>query len=256
MTPVTIGGMKAARKIEASSIPFSKHLHTHFDQSLRYLHKRHNGPNEFWSDIPSDMKDGIHFTEIVGTPKECEGFYIECVPHAVIPVVTPLPDNIRPSRPKPTYPKPTDTVQPIVPIIQPNTPPTVIVPAVNNTRPNAPSSHHVSDEQFPWSASIYINGQLACNGILFDRLWVGVEGSCVTSVRYESVKSMKNAFPWKFNTFFIFQLGFWCHLCGAWHFEKCAQHSKSIRANYSYWLHAISWEKQCNAVAYVFSDPI
>lgn len=188
VTSVTSDGIEVPRNVDRAQISgqhtFLKHLRTHFDQSLRYMRKRHNDPNEFWSDIPSDMRDGIHFSETVGAPKKCSGFYIECVPHAVIPVVIPLPDGIRPPNlPKPTPSKQTHKVKPISPVIQPNGAPTVIVPAVNNTKPETPSSEHINDEHFPWSASIYINGLLVCNGILFDRVWIGVEGSCVTSVK-------------------------------------------------------------------------
>lgn len=186
VTPFTSDGTKVPRN--AGQQAFSKHLQTHFDQSLRNLRKRHNELNEFWSDIPSDMKDGIHFSEIVGAPKKCSGFYVECVPHAVIPAVIPLPDGIRPNPSKPPHSRPspvklTDAVMPINPVVQPNSAPTIIVPAVNYTKPAESTSDHLDDEHLPWSASIYINGQLACNGVLFDRIWVGVEGSCVTSVK-------------------------------------------------------------------------
>lgn len=190
VTPITSSdGMKVLRNGQSTPMAmqqvFSKHLYSHFDQSFRYMRKRHNNPNEFWSTIPSDMGVGIHFSEVVGTPRQCTGFYIECVPHAVIPVVIPLPDGIRPHPTKPSPPKPVHTVKPIVPVIQPHQVPTVVVPAVNNSKPVVPTDDHLVDEHYPWSVGIYINGQLACNGILFDRLWVGVEGSCVTSVKYE-----------------------------------------------------------------------
>lgn len=188
VTLVTTDGIKVPRNAEQQA--FSKHLQTHFDQSFRNLRKRHNEPNEFWSDIPSDMRGGIHFSEIVGAPTKCSGFYVECVPHAVIPVVIPSPDGIRPnsSKPAPSRPssvKPNDAVRPISPVVQPDSAPTVIVPAVDNTTPEESVPDILDDEHLPWSASIYINGQLACNGVLFDRIWVGVEGSCVTSVKYD-----------------------------------------------------------------------
>lgn len=197
VTPVTTGGFKGTGRHNATTAQkqqrFYRHEFTYFDQPMRYLRKRHNDPNDFWSVVTSDMSNGIHFSEMVGVPRQCLGFYIECVPHAVLPVVIPLPDGIRPHPHKHTPPKPMDAVKPIIPVVQPHKAPTVIVPP--DTTPKVPSFEAREDEHFPWSASIYINGQFACNGILFDRIWIGVEGSCVASVKYEFTVSKFKSFP-------------------------------------------------------------
>lgn len=273
---------KVLRSSETLRKPFSKHLHTHYDHTLRHLRKRHNDPNEFWSDMPSDLRDGILFSEMVGTPQSCARFYIECVPHPVFPVVIPLPDGIRPnhsnpSLPMPSHPKPTDAShappqsqpsppsqgppqvpaqsQPSLPTKVPSDMPPTPVPVQTPPQPSPiplpptqsppqsqpkpqpqppslrpPSSEHKNDEHFPWSASIFIEGRLACNGILFDQIWIGVEASCVTAIKYDF---RMETHPHKKLIIVLLQLAIRSHLCGARHFEQLYQYSKSVRTNRS-----------------------
>lgn len=179
VTPVQHEEIKLPREADDLQVEephFSKHLHTHYDQNPRYLFKRHKDSNDFWNDIHADMQDGSHFSEMVATPKKCFGFYIECVPHALTPIIIPNLDV------KPIVVKHKEKpVKPIKPIVQPDKIPVVIVtPPADEKEPII--IEDLTTEHFPWSASIYINGELACNGVLLDRFWVIVEGSCVNTI--------------------------------------------------------------------------
>lgn len=141
------------------------------------------------------------FSEIVGTPRQCFALNVECVPHVIIPIQNPSnenpnnenviinntttespfiePDDVTTEKPQI---KPDKPAEPIKPIIQPDQKPTVIVPFEANNSTN----EVVITENFnaPWAASIYINGKLACIGVLLGRYWILTHKNCVGSVKY------------------------------------------------------------------------
>lgn len=139
-----------------------------------------------------NMKEPINnqLSEFVGTPQQCFALSVECVPHIVIPwnnpsdpiTESPLiePDDTTTENPKL---KPDKHVEPIKPIIQPDQKPTIIVPLDSN---NDTKVEFITENfSAPWAASIYIDGNLACIGVLLDRYWILAERKCFDSVKYE-----------------------------------------------------------------------
>lgn len=155
-----------------------------------------------------------HFAELVGSPQNCYALSIECVPHKVIPPNPPVADSTTQSpvviisstemsstssptiaveitstteTSNPEKPNKLDAttiipITPIDPVIQPGGKPTVVVPFEPD---NHTEIQYVTENfHMPWTASIYIDGDLSCIGILLGELWVLAESSCVNSTRY------------------------------------------------------------------------
>lgn len=59
--------------------------------------------------------------------------------------------------------------------VNPKDPTNVIVVPVNKTKGH--KWNHLRDFNWPWSAEIFVNGDLVANGILLDKSWVLVEKS-------------------------------------------------------------------------------
>lgn len=183
-----------------------------------------------------NMAQSTNVEEIVGARQQCSALYVECVPHATIPIDTkpneqPIPSppeattvaptppddippatvepkpakptkpdgpptetsTVKPSPPKPIKPPKPDDDKPekpahepppphpnvIEPQIRPGQTPTVIVPFEEKNE----TVHLISDNfKAAWTASVFIDGDLACIGVLLDRFWVLVESSCMSSV--------------------------------------------------------------------------
>lgn len=95
---------------------------------------------------------------------------------------------IEPTQVEPAHPIPVKPAEnppqpnPIEPEIQPDKTPTVIVHFEEKNNTNV----HVIDDNFnaPWAASVFIDGDLACIGILLDRYWALVQSSCVEKAEY------------------------------------------------------------------------
>lgn len=165
------------KKQREAKLPHSIDLNR-FSLNSRFLSKRSNQMNDFLNGTPDDLKDGIHYSElIVGGPAGCLVLHVECVPHSAVPILIPMPDAPPPSK------DPEKPVKPIEPIIQPDKIPTVIVPSDPNTEEDEIKPPHIAgDDHFPWSANIFINGNLSCNGVLLERFWALVESSCVQNI--------------------------------------------------------------------------
>lgn len=118
------------------------------------------------------------FEEIVGNSHMCFAYYIECEPNPTqginsqpIPIVPSIPPEI--------------PATPLVPIIQPEQKPSVVV-EYNATHTDSKPFVVISEEEhWPWSASVYINGRLICVGVVIDRLWVLTEKGCMDSVHLD-----------------------------------------------------------------------
>lgn len=121
---------------------------------------------------------------MVGAPSQiCNAIYVECIPHSTIPVGPP-------PVPEPDTPKPIDGETTVSPPPKPTVHPPVDpehehitlepdhLPDAENGSSTEPI---VFEDNFsaPWLASIYIDGELMCLGILLDRQWILVENSCV-----------------------------------------------------------------------------
>lgn len=140
----------------------------------------------------NDLHHQIESHEIiVGAPMEqCNALYLECVPHSHIPTDDPEPPSIDHTTiiPEPNPPSPDGlNHQTTVPNAEPehatNSPlePTIL-PAEHE---NATKPRIIEDNfRAPWIASVYVDGDLICIGVLLDRQWVLVENSCVESVEY------------------------------------------------------------------------
>lgn len=140
---------------------------------------------------------------LAALPKHCFGLQIECVPHTIIPIETVVP-------PEPTEkPQPvTTTVKPIDPTtipppIEVTTTPSKLKPPPQPVNPINPTHQkdkptvivpfvpeNETDIEFitnnfaaPWTASVYIDGDLACIGVLLGQYWVLAERSCVENVK-------------------------------------------------------------------------
>lgn len=126
---------------------------------------------------------------IVGAPsKSCSALYLECVPHSHVPIDD---NNSNTTTEHPAInPEPTteninhQTTEPstsVHPSKDPEHEITTITPIEpNNEHENATELRIIEDNfKAPWLASIYIDGDLKCIGVLLDRQWVLVENSCV-----------------------------------------------------------------------------
>lgn len=118
---------------------------------------------------------------IVATPQRpnCMGLYVECAPHSTIP------------KDKPPRVIATTTTTPV---------PGVETTSARNITNNAVTTESVFDITFnetiftaanfenfsaPWVASILINGEPACVGILVDKYWVIADIKCVNNTKCE-----------------------------------------------------------------------
>lgn len=130
---------------------------------------------------------------IIGAPqKHCNALYLECVPHSHIPTDdngTPSPSEHITTTPESIAPIPDDAVHHTTvpstnshPSIHPENEHTTNLPAEfgNTTEPR------IIEDNFsaPWIASVYIDGDLKCIGVLLDRNWVLVDSSCVELAEY------------------------------------------------------------------------
>lgn len=135
---------------------------------------------DFLHDIQSirSKRDTVRVTaneEMVSAPKDknCLGLYIECAPHSIIPIEDP------------PIPVPTTT---------PSVDKTTITPSI--IPDNVFTTEKAFDIDFnktiideftnftaPWLASIFINGDPACIGILVDKFWVIANSKCVNGTK-------------------------------------------------------------------------
>lgn len=128
-----------------------------------------------------------HEIRVGAPPKTCNAIYLECVAHSAIPagdggddLPTTEHATIEPITPIPVPPPNTSDHPPIDPehehtTIEPNH-----LPDDEHGNSTGPG---IFEDNFsaPWLASIYIDGDLMCIGVLLDRQWVLVENSCVAS---------------------------------------------------------------------------
>lgn len=138
-----------------------------------------------------------HEIVVSATSNQCNTLYLECVPHSNIPPEesgsTPTGQTTVNPEPLPTtLPSPPEDVNNNDHTTEPIQPPNMKTtnspiepdlshhdrPAGNETEPRIIENNFSA----PWIASIYIDGDLACIGVLLDRQWVIVENSCVDSV--------------------------------------------------------------------------
>lgn len=134
-----------------------------------------------------------HEVIVAAPPKTCHALYLECVPHSHVPIDEPTTEHTT-TIPEPSVPSNQDHRQ------------TTTVPSTNvhaSTDPEhepttgssiVPDDEHgnateprVIEDNFkaPWLASIYIDGDLMCIGVLLDRQWILVDNNCVESAEYE-----------------------------------------------------------------------
>lgn len=120
-----------------------------------------------------------HFKEIIVNKNDCMGLYIECVPHSSGPSASyGATDSFIPTTHKHNTP-----IIPLEPTFQPNKKPFIMVNFNKTLHTNKPISHDLDEQpQWPWSASIFIDGKLVCIGILLDKYWVLTESSCLSLV--------------------------------------------------------------------------
>lgn len=115
-------------------------------------------------------------TEIVHHEVTCRALFVFCTPHANTNTTThnTLPHHARPHAP----------LDPLVPDIIPNRIPAVQVHR-NRTTPirNETAAVTRTDEHWPWIASIYVNGDFKCLGVLLDRHWVLADETCINKTR-------------------------------------------------------------------------
>lgn len=136
---------------------------------------------------------------IIGAPqKQCNALYLECVPHSHIPTddnetptvehTTTIPEPIGPPLDDENHHTTVPSTN-LHPSIDPDHEHTTILPIEPDHLPveheNTTELRIIEDNfSAPWLASIYIDGDLTCIGILLDRQWVLVDSSCVESAEY------------------------------------------------------------------------
>lgn len=138
------------------------HAHGH-DHKEGHGHKGH-GPK------PSHTH---HKKEKIHHAKECTGLYVVCLPHASTNTSTLI-------HVKPHTHKPKPVVKPIVPHAKPGKVPNIVV----ETNKHKETTTFETHEHWPWVASIYINGELKCIGVLLDRNWVLADDHCINRAKY------------------------------------------------------------------------
>lgn len=92
-------------------------------------------------------------------------------------------ETIKPDKPeKPEIVAPVAPIRPIEPVIQPDKKPNVVVPFEPDNHTDI--QYITNNFHVPWTATIYIDGNPACIGIVLGELWILAERSCINSTRY------------------------------------------------------------------------
>lgn len=179
-----------ATKVNENGEILDRHRPSH-GRNAYYHDYLHGLERQYGHGIYKRSADTNHTQEIITieTPnKECKALYLECTAHSHILTddsVSPAPIN-----PTTVIPEPITSQPDVVTTV----PTTDLHPEHAHTT-NATNSPQIPDtttlsvieDNFnaPWTASVYIDGNLACIGVLLDRQWVLVENSCVESIEYE-----------------------------------------------------------------------
>lgn len=124
--------------------------------------------------------------------KSCSAVYLECVPHSYVPPEEPdnAPVDQTTVNPEPITSPPTTAVAHTIEPIHPLNMNTTISPIEpnhsNHSRPAGNETElRIIEDNFraPWLASIFIDGDFKCIGVLLDRQWIIVENNCVDEVK-------------------------------------------------------------------------
>lgn len=163
---------------------FNKHLQNRYE-FIRYRRdltsgagKTHQGHGHHGHGHPHphhghhNKRPHHHKTEPVRHDHNCKGLYVICTPHAsgnstIHEAVLPPKQPVKP------------TVKPIVPLIRPGGVPSVQINTHTEEKVVDDSKPPDAQVEWPWLASIFVDGHLRCLGILLDRHWVITNGYCV-----------------------------------------------------------------------------
>lgn len=128
------------------------------------------------SEIPNEQKIDIR-SKLLGdkatvSKGNCSALELTCVPfqsgaEAIFPI------QLDKGKKNSTNPSPTPEI--IFVPVNPKDPTNVFVRPVNKAK--GYEWNHLRDFNWPWSAEIFVNGELVTNGILMDKSWVLVERS-------------------------------------------------------------------------------
>lgn len=172
---------------DIESVQFPRISHHDFDHHLHLRKKREINSNVFKK---IDGKSGIYYEEFVSAPNRCPGLYIECIPHAKIHNKNQRPDDIKPLPPA-TLPAPTTeeiNEETTIPNEETTVPIPKKSPPVRKTTTVAPEPVHtiekleLNEENLAWNVILFINGEIACSGILLDRFWLLAHKDCLSRV--------------------------------------------------------------------------
>lgn len=186
---------------ESDAVHFTKHVHSDFDSDLHFRSKRET---DFNGIVEVDKRNGIYYEQFVSAPRSCPGLYLECVPHAKIPVQHLRPDGIEPGTLAPIPESTTlisvaTTEDPVTSAPLPPLPPLTEAPTevpVAQSSTEEPSTRapdrksatglsnatQLGDENFAWNSIIFINGEMACSGILLSAFWILARAECLDEI--------------------------------------------------------------------------
>lgn len=196
MQSIPVHGEKQGRQVQIDSATFNKHA---YDRDLSYRFRRDIASTSGLGkgeDLRRDDKHGTgtghghnhthhshghghhhkhHKTEIVQHENNCLGLHVVCTPHAHI-------DSATHSK-VPHKHKPKPTIEPITPVIAPNQIPVVIAHSNKTSTSHKEIETVKANENWPWIAHIYVNGDFKCLGVFLDRHWVLADEMCINKTR-------------------------------------------------------------------------
>lgn len=195
-TPVG-SGVKSPRESQDEEFSISRATLHSFDHEEHFRRKREINPSDL---VEITRQNGIYYEQFVSTPNRCPGMYIECIPHAKLSDKPVRPDNLGPPPPPEptTLPPPTTTVSQTTELDE--------IASTTTIRPDAKKQNPIiikttterimpkpvpkldklqlSNEEMAWNAIIFVNGQMACGGILTAPVWIIGHFDCLKSISW------------------------------------------------------------------------
>lgn len=135
------------------------------------------------SNLTIDVRQAmIKSREVVNT-ENCTALEIECVQlqshsSAILPIQH---EKIEQNSTKPAHAHHHDGIEIIFVPINSTDSTDVHLQPKNQTKPMEHETSHLHDMKWPWSAEVFVNGELVANGVLLDKSWVLVESNSVGS---------------------------------------------------------------------------
>lgn len=149
---------------EFSFQPRSSILNKHLMNFFEFLEKDDNLNDNNYKNYINENLINYKTEEYVEFDNDCEGIYIECIPHFIVNEPLQITHKF--------------IIPEIKPKINPNEKPNVFFEMTNIMHENLVKSYH-----WPWLSQIFIDGNFKCIGVLLDKNWIAVKNECIKGIR-------------------------------------------------------------------------